>query len=134
MITITIRRRSYVSENNCDVTFTRLGLDVEEVDTIFPDSITSITADTKKRWVGTIGKTTNTFDIIKPNPSILPARLLEGNVFNLYVRGRVTSEGSGARVSIDFRVGVMAFAMFILMYFMSIGGAIMSIAQEQWYS
>jgi len=131
---ITIRKRVYVSENNHDVTFTRLGLDVEKVDTLFTDSelANDITVDTNKRWVGKIERTFGTFEVIKPNTSLLPMRILEGNIYDLYIQGKVSNEGLKNRIEVDFGIGYQALFGLVLICLAPIILMVFLVFEDRW--
>jgi len=102
---LTIRRRVYVSENNIDVTLTRLRLDVEKVPTHTYPLFGNVTVDTNKPWVGRIEQATGTFEIIQTNPYLLPLRFLEGNFFTVFIQGNVSADGLKTKIEIEFNLG-----------------------------
>ncbi|HEY0741001.1 MAG TPA: hypothetical protein VGD40_06035 [Chryseosolibacter sp.] len=131
---ISIRTRTYQTQTKPDTVFARLHLDVEKVTTLVNPWAANVTDDTTKPWVGKIDRSDGKFEMLETNASLLPVRILEGNFFDLFVRGEVTSDHDGNASIIDVRysLGLQGTLTFLLAYLFTMGLAFIFIGKNDW--
>lgn len=131
---IPVRTRSYQTQANPDIVFTRIGLDAERVCTLVDTWSGNVTEDTSKPWVGKIDSSAGHFELLETNASLLPVRILEGNFFNLFVRGEVMADAESNKtvIGVRYTLGLQATLTLVLAYLFPIGLAVGFIGNNDW--
>lgn len=130
----TIRKRTYISKNNYQDVFTRVRLDVENVETLTNPLLGNVTVDTNKPWVGNINSGEGTFEAIQTNSSVLPLRFFEGNFFDIFIHGEVSVEDHKTIVDVKFKLGWTYTLIFLMVYVFPIMLTIKFINKGDWDS
>jgi hypothetical protein len=112
---ISLQKRIYNSKNSYDVTIARLAIDVERVDEIEISNFGGTTIETSKRWVGIMEKDSGEFEVVKPNTSALPFRILDGNFYTLFVQGKIINNGSHCGISVAFGLELLPFIRLVVL-------------------
>jgi hypothetical protein len=112
---LSIRTSTFESKENADTAISRLDWQVEKVERFTNPLLNDSTADTARPWVGKIDKKKKEFQILQTAPFFSP-RLVEGNFFQLFVRGRIADEGLNCRIVLEFKLGLKTSLLFSLIY------------------
>jgi hypothetical protein len=111
---LSIRTSTFESKENADTAISRLDWQVEKVER-FTNLLNDSTADTVRPWVGKIDKKKKEFEILQTAPFLSP-RIIEGNFFQLFVRGRIADGGFNCKIVLEFKLGLKAFLLFSTIY------------------
>lgn len=118
-----IRNRTFECDDSADVAISKLDWKVEKVKRLTNPLLNNSTNDTVRPWVGKINRDKRKFEIIQTAPYFSP-RILEGNFFQLFVRGRIIAEGGKSKIILKFRLGLIPTIFFLLMFMYPILGVI----------
>lgn len=115
---LTIRSRTFESNEIADTAFSRLDWKVEKVTQLFNPLLNFSTVETTKPWVGKIDREKKEFKISQTAPyfPFFSTSFLECNFFRLYILGRVIGEEQGTKINLRFRLGLSTVIFFILIY------------------
>ncbi len=111
---ISIRNKTFESDENAQVVLSRLDWKVEKADRLV-NPFSNSTVDTSRPWVGKIDKNKREFEIIQTAPHFSP-RILDRNFFQLYIQGQITEHGQKSGIILKFRLGLNTFMLFIFIY------------------
>jgi hypothetical protein len=114
-IMVTIRTRTFESNDTADIAFSRIDWKVEKVKRLINPMLSNSTIDTVKPWVGIIDREKREFKITKTAPFFSP-RIFEGNFFQIYIHGQVFDEGQKSKVSLRFKPGLHTTFLFTAIY------------------
>jgi len=112
---VTIRTRTFESNDTADMAFSRIDWKVEKVKRLVNPMLSNSTTDSVKPWVGKIDREKREFKITKTAPFFSP-RILEGNFFQIYIHGQVLDEGEKSKISLRFKPGLHTTFLFTLIY------------------
>jgi hypothetical protein len=107
---------------------------VERVATLANLMLGNLTVDTNKPWVGKINSSDGTFEILQTNSSVLPLTFLEGNFFDIFVHGELSSENDKTVINVKFNLGWFYVLTFLLVYVFPVMSTIQFISQADWDS
>lgn len=110
-----IRNRTFDSNDTADVAISKLDWKVEKVKRLTNPLLGDSTADTARPWVGKINREKKEFEITQTAP-YLSLRLLEGNFFQVFIRGQIVGEGLKSKILLEFRLGLESSLLFVLIY------------------
>lgn len=129
---MTLRTRTYESENSYKDVFKLILLDVERVATFDYSLFGNLTIETNKPWVGIIDSGSGTFQILRTNSSDLPFRIFEGNFFDIFIHGEVSVDGEKTRIDVKVRLSWRSAKFFLFPYLFSIIMLTTFIVQNDW--
>lgn len=119
---LSIRSRTFESDDSADAAISKLDWKVEKVKRLTNPLLNNSTTDTVRPWVGKVNRDKREFEITQTAPYFSP-RILEGNFFQLFVRGQIIDEGGKSKIILKFRLGLIATMFFLLMFMYPILGA-----------
>ena len=102
---LTIRTKTFESNDTADITFSRIDWKVEKVKRLVNPMLSNSTTDTVKPWVGKIDREKREFEIIQTAPFFSP-RILQGNFFQIYIHGKIFDEGQKRVLSLNWGLGM----------------------------
>lgn len=112
---VTVRTKIFEVNKPADIAFSIIDWRIEKVKRLVNPFLGLSTTDTTKPWVGRIDREKMKFKIIQTAPYLSP-RFLEGNFFQLYIRGQVFSVGEKSKISLKFAPGLNTILLFVLLY------------------
>lgn len=131
---ITIRTRTFETNNTADVALSKIDWKVEKVKRLINPMLSNSTIDTVKPWVGKIDREKREFKITKTAPLFSP-RILEGNFFQIYIHGQIFDEGQKSKVSLRFKPGLHTTFLFAVFYLFPILMTITALERDdEWIS
>ena len=109
---LVIKRTTFTCKDSVDKTFSKLDRKVAKAQTLIHPLLNSTIATTKP-WVGKLDRDNNEFLIIQTTP-FFSTRIMEGNFFRLYVRGKFTEEAQQTKIRAEFSLGIRPTFLFAL--------------------
>ncbi|MBN8651163.1 MAG: hypothetical protein J0L67_07040 [Cytophagales bacterium] len=128
---MTLRTRTYESENSYKDVFKLILLDVERDTALENPLFGNLTVETNKPWVGIIDSGNGTFKILRTN-SFLPFRILEGNFFDIFIHGEVSVDGNKTRIEVKVGLSWVSAIFLLFTYLVPILMLTTFIVQNDW--
>jgi hypothetical protein len=107
---ISVRTITYETSSKPNEIISRIGWEVEKVDSLLNAQLNSMTAETNKKWTGVVNKDSNQFNIMEPG------KFFGIKMFQIFLRGKVIESDSGIEVKIKFIPGLYLFLCLIFLY------------------
>lgn len=109
---LVISRVTITNSGDTDKIFSKLESRVTQVQMLVHPILNSTIA-TSRPWVGKLDRNAGKFEIIQTT-RFFSSRIMEGNFFRLFILGQIIEDDRQAKTNIEFRLGMRATLLFML--------------------